>query len=1051
MDITNAYGSIPHGHLFHLLRVLGVHANYIGVLRDLYARQRTDCDVEPPVTLRIGRGLPQGDPISPLLANVYFNLFLYNLPPELTLTHSSGTTIAACAYADDILLVSSTARGLQLQLDSVSRTGAALHLAFNVEKSRLLAMEAGKHLEVGSYFRLQGNVLASNADDIVKYLGCPYDVTLRLTSDSTDFLRTVRLKCNKIFTSRLRQWQQLDAVRQFVMPCLTYGLRETNPSVKAVKELSRDLGAQLRTAIVDGSYPHAFLHQPVGQGGTGVVDPLIQYATLSISGGLQLLNYPQDKVARMARYDAIRSPHTLHVPLDLDNPITIKRPTHSPWSRLKMGVLILRDLGFLVQLVFPTDPFDLHNAVDLIMNGVRSPLGQEQQFLMDTISDFSTKVYISQHPVNRIGLILQTPALLQLVHQMRGFTLTSWRFMWNSRFYHLPSDQSQRPCACKAKRSTAHEQSIMCRSRARRNLVMERHNGILQLLATALNDQRGLTVETEKAIPLAPDVAYRDSLRPDIIVKDSINKNIWVCDVQVSMYPDQAYQHKVTKYEAEVRIIAANNPGFSTHAAAYVITPFGSVWSLSHYWLANLPLQPDKCRRLEESIISLVLRKSGDLTFLTEATCGTAAERQLRELPAPAAGGTTEGVQPHRESPPHPHSLSGASELSSPLPFTPTPSAISAPRSIVDLITTARRLTDQQEHAAAALAKERERLRELQARRKATKRPATSECPVTSQSKRSRRDSAIIPTTASAATTAATSATSTDPTSRSTQSAGCSAGDGSPRGQGPVLHAGDERASQVTAPTQTPHASGTTAQRTGVRFGDTSAAIPSLSGTVSGTVRSGAVRSRNHYAAPGTVVPRPMAGDANHYRAGVPLLQQSPAAGNLRPLLRSGCPARDSVRTTGSGSCTSTPRSGIATTRGAHPRTPNRVPGGQLPRATRGAPSIFRWVRGWTGAGNEPPGDTPPSHASGRGGAIAHATHTTGRPLSASKPAAEQSVTGRWIARTSGDKRRPQADAGQADGGRDRSLPGSPGTGAGADRGSPLPGSLEATPAARLG
>lgn len=111
---------------------------------------------------------------------------------------------------------------------------------------------------------------------------------------------------------------------------LTFGLREMNPQPGIVKKLTATVSKQIRTIIADPNYPEEFLWRPVKQGGTGISDPMLTYATLSISGAVSLLNCSEKRVASLCRYDATRTPHNMHLPFTIRSAQLPHTVTHSP-------------------------------------------------------------------------------------------------------------------------------------------------------------------------------------------------------------------------------------------------------------------------------------------------------------------------------------------------------------------------------------------------------------------------------------------------------------------------------------------------------------------------------------------------------------------------------------------------------------------------------------------------------------------------------------------------------------------------------------------------
>lgn len=80
------------------------------------------------------KGVRQGDPLSPLLCNLVLDEFISSLPPQVGPqigVEASGTRIGALAFADDIVLLAETPKGLQLSLDNFPLFAGARGLHIN--------------------------------------------------------------------------------------------------------------------------------------------------------------------------------------------------------------------------------------------------------------------------------------------------------------------------------------------------------------------------------------------------------------------------------------------------------------------------------------------------------------------------------------------------------------------------------------------------------------------------------------------------------------------------------------------------------------------------------------------------------------------------------------------------------------------------------------------------------------------------------------------------------------------------------------------------------
>jgi len=123
MDIKKAYDSVHLPTLFRLLTHMGVPEPVVSLLRRWTARSRARVRVNgilsPPFP--VDKGLPQGNPLSPLLFNLYLEALLRMLlaRSDIRGVTVNGVTVKVLAYADDIVLLCESPEQAQLALDAV--------------------------------------------------------------------------------------------------------------------------------------------------------------------------------------------------------------------------------------------------------------------------------------------------------------------------------------------------------------------------------------------------------------------------------------------------------------------------------------------------------------------------------------------------------------------------------------------------------------------------------------------------------------------------------------------------------------------------------------------------------------------------------------------------------------------------------------------------------------------------------------------------------------------------------------------------------------------
>jgi hypothetical protein len=124
VDIKKAFPSIDRQRILNKLSGYGVSDQFLRILTRLYSRDSFSLlldGVESNSSFSVTAGVHEGSPLSPLL----FILYVAELTTFLRHTGadqggfrlSDGTTIFCVLYADDVLLIATSADGLQRLID----------------------------------------------------------------------------------------------------------------------------------------------------------------------------------------------------------------------------------------------------------------------------------------------------------------------------------------------------------------------------------------------------------------------------------------------------------------------------------------------------------------------------------------------------------------------------------------------------------------------------------------------------------------------------------------------------------------------------------------------------------------------------------------------------------------------------------------------------------------------------------------------------------------------------------------------------------------------
>src|SRR5438093_10370885 len=152
-DLADYFGSIPHAELMRSLARRIVDARVLHLIKMWLECSVEETDDRGRKTRTTeskdnGRGIPQGSPISPLLANLYMRRFVLGWK-KLGLEQSLGTRIVT--YADDLVILCRKGKAEEALLRMRELMGK-LKLTVNEEKTRICKVPEGQFDFLGYTF-----------------------------------------------------------------------------------------------------------------------------------------------------------------------------------------------------------------------------------------------------------------------------------------------------------------------------------------------------------------------------------------------------------------------------------------------------------------------------------------------------------------------------------------------------------------------------------------------------------------------------------------------------------------------------------------------------------------------------------------------------------------------------------------------------------------------------------------------------------------------------------------------------------------------------------
>ena len=166
VDFKSAFDTISRQALFYKLAKLGVGGYFLKCMQSIYNQVNYCIKLPEGITdpFPSNVGVKQGCVLSPTL----FNLFIHDLPQIFDETCGPvelfDTQLNCLMYADDLVIISQTAKGLQNALDRLSLYCDKWHLTVNIQKTKVLIFNiGGKLLTKHRFYYKQNHVELTSA------------------------------------------------------------------------------------------------------------------------------------------------------------------------------------------------------------------------------------------------------------------------------------------------------------------------------------------------------------------------------------------------------------------------------------------------------------------------------------------------------------------------------------------------------------------------------------------------------------------------------------------------------------------------------------------------------------------------------------------------------------------------------------------------------------------------------------------------------------------------------------------------------------------------
>ena len=151
IDFKKAFDSISQNALFHKLELNNVNGNFLNLLKNIYKNNMGAMKINKKLTnfFKHEKGVRQGDPLSPMLFNIYINDLFNEIDKDnpVYVTLNEMDRISSLMFADDFILISTSKSGLQKSLNALQKYTKKWKVEINYKKSKCITFSKSNHKE----------------------------------------------------------------------------------------------------------------------------------------------------------------------------------------------------------------------------------------------------------------------------------------------------------------------------------------------------------------------------------------------------------------------------------------------------------------------------------------------------------------------------------------------------------------------------------------------------------------------------------------------------------------------------------------------------------------------------------------------------------------------------------------------------------------------------------------------------------------------------------------------------------------------------------------
>uniref|UniRef100_A0A672ZCC9 Reverse transcriptase domain-containing protein n=1 Tax=Sphaeramia orbicularis TaxID=375764 RepID=A0A672ZCC9_9TELE len=271
IDFAKAFDTVSHSHIHAVLERRGVDELIRGIIKSTYRKCYSQIQIVdgPSNKIYLKVDVKQGDPMSLMLFSLARDPLIHKLDEVgKGFDLDNGTSILAIAYTDNLVLLSDSWEGMDLNLKIMDKFASLIGLAVNPAKCHSFLIQKGKPVIGYKPWELKGHPTHSvGPSESVQYLG----IQINPWKD-------------RISKAEIKPSMKTDLLHAYAIPRLFYTADFGMTSVTLLEECDSDIQTEVRKWLhLHPTTANGLLYPSYQDGGLSILRPRLHPSDDKIS------------------------------------------------------------------------------------------------------------------------------------------------------------------------------------------------------------------------------------------------------------------------------------------------------------------------------------------------------------------------------------------------------------------------------------------------------------------------------------------------------------------------------------------------------------------------------------------------------------------------------------------------------------------------------------------------------------------------------------------------------------------------------------------------